>query len=231
MNFTICTIVAKNYLPAARVLGSSIKAHQPGARFVTLVVDHTGPSDEDFEVLGLSDIGIDPDEALRMAALYDVMEFCTAVKPWLLRALLQTSDVVAYLDPDIKVYAPLDDIADLAHEHGIVLTPHVTRPMPRDGLSKSETEVLLAGIYNLGFIAVSNEARDFLSFWMERLKRECISDPANMRFVDQRWVDFVPGIWDAFILRDTTYNVAYWNLDHRVVTRKNDCYLVDGEPL
>ena len=232
MNFTVCTIVAKNYLPAARVLGASVKAQHAQVRFVTLVVDSTGADEpEDFEVLGLADIGIDHDEVLRMAAIYDVTEFCTAVKPWLLLALLKTSDVVAYLDPDIKVYAPLYDIVDLALEHGIVLTPHVTRPMPRDGLSKSETEVLLSGIYNLGFIAVSDAADEFLSFWMERLRRECISDPANMRFVDQRWVDFVPGMYDVCIVRDTTYNVAYWNLDHRVVTRDDGGYLVDGRPL
>ncbi len=232
MKFTICTIVAKNYLPAARVLGASVKAWHAQARFVTLVVDSNGCDEaEEFEVLGLADVGIESDEALRMAAIYDVTEFCTAVKPWLLRALLGTSDVVAYLDPDIKVYAPLDDIVDLARDHGIVLTPHVTRPMPRDGLSKSETEVLLSGIYNLGFIAVSDAADEFLSFWMERLRRECIADPANMRFVDQRWVDFAPGIYDVSILRDTTYNVAYWNLDHRVVSREGDQYLVDGRPL
>ena len=167
-------------------------------------------------MLRLDDIGIDLDEALRMAAIYDVTELCTAVKPWLLKKLLdQGATVATYLDPDIKVYTPLDRVEAAAVEHGIVLTPHVTKPMPRDGLSKSETEVLLSGIYNLGFVAVSKQADDFLYFWQARLKRECIVDPQNMRFVDQRWVDFVPGLYPVDILRDPSYNVAYWNLDHR----------------
>jgi glycosyltransferase involved in cell wall biosynthesis len=66
---------------------------------------------------------------------------------------------------------------------------------------------------------------------MRRLLRECIVDPVNMRFVDQRWVDFVPGIFDCNILRDPTYNVAYWNLDHRDLTFNGQNYEVDGSPL
>jgi hypothetical protein len=103
--------------------------------------------------------------------------------------------------------------------------------MPRDGLSKSETEVLLSGIYNLGFVAVSKKAQEFLSFWQIRLKRECIVDPQNMRFVDQRWVDFVPGFYPVDILRDPSYNVAYWNLDHRDLVCHDSGFLVDGIPL
>jgi glycosyltransferase involved in cell wall biosynthesis/SAM-dependent methyltransferase len=231
-----CTIVARNYLPAARVLAKSFREHHPGAGFEVLVVDdlscEVDESREPFGVLRLGDIGIEPDEALRMAAIYDVMELCTAVKPWLLRRLLDDgASVVIYLDPDIKVYAPLEEAITGAERAGIALTPHAIRPMPRDGMSKSEYEVLLSGIYNLGFIAVSGGSGEFLSFWQERLRRECIVDPANMRFVDQRWIDFVPGIWPVHIIRDPSYNVAYWNLDHRELSIDDGRYLVEGSPL
>ena len=48
-----------------------------------------------------------------MAASYSVVELATAVKPFLLRALLDggMSDVT-YLDPDIEVFADLSDIAN-----------------------------------------------------------------------------------------------------------------------
>ena len=36
-----------------------------------------------------------------------------------------------------------------------------------------------------------------------------------MMFTDQRWIDFVPSLFDHFILKDPTYNVAYWNLHER----------------
>ena len=236
MELHVCTIIARNYLPAARVLAKSFREHNAQATFTTLLVDDTraevDAEAEPFAVLRLGDLGIDRDEALRMAAIYDVSELCTAVKPWLLQKLLDGgATTVVYLDPDIKVYQSLEDLVPLAVENGIVLTPHVTKPMPRDGLSKSESEVLWSGIYNLGFIAVSRQAEDFLEFWKERLKRDCISDPEKMRFVDQRWVDFAPGLYTVHILRDTSYNVAYWNLDHRNLTFREGRYLVDGSPL
>jgi len=271
-----CTIIARNYLPAARVLAASFERHHPGERFTVLVIDGhvTGqpsagqpsagqPSDvmgEPFEILGLDDIGLAPGELEKMAAIYDVMELSTAVKPWLLSTLLAGSprnphspvspsgstgggapgdagsyvpDCVAYLDPDIAVYAPLVEIERLATEQQIVLTPHVTAPVPRDGKSVTESDLLASGMYNLGFIALGQgpTATAFLDFWKARLARDCVVDPTAMRFVDQRWVDFVPGAFGAAILRDPSYNVAYWNLDHRPVTRSGDSYFVDGEPL
>ncbi len=96
----------------------------------------------------------------------------------------------------------------------------------------SETSILASGIYNLGFVGVGQAAFGFLDYWMERLRRECYVDPGNMRFVDQRWVDFVPGIFDCVIARDPGYNVAYWNLDQvRDLTISAGSYQVNGLPL
>ena len=69
-----------------------------------------------------------------MAMIYDITELSTAVKPWLLRTLLDRGLTdVTYVDPDVQVFAPLDDISELAREHSIVLVPHTTQPIPRDG--------------------------------------------------------------------------------------------------
>lgn len=236
MTVHACTIIARNYLPAARVLATSFAKHHPDGEFTTLVIDDRDRSldeaCEPFAVLRLDEIGLDPGELEKMAAIYDVMELSTAVKPWLLQTLLDRgAPSVAYLDPDIVVYAPLEEIARLAVTGGIVLTPHVTEPLPRDGKSASESEILASGMYNLGFIAVSPRARPFLDFWKERLRRECIVDPTRMRFVDQRWVDFVPGTFGATILREPSYNLAYWNLYRRALTFDGDTVLVDGSPL
>ncbi len=86
-----CTIIARNYLPAARVLATSFLAHNPGGRFFVLVLDdpmgEIDPAHEPFEVLGLADLDIERSDLDEMAAAYSVMEFATAVKPWLLHAL------------------------------------------------------------------------------------------------------------------------------------------------
>ena len=52
-----------------------------------------------------------------------------------------------------------------------------------------------------------------------------------MRFVDQRWIDFVPGLFPHYILRDPACNVAYWNLHSRDLTWTSDHYEVNGKPL
>lgn len=231
-----CTIIARNYLPAARVLAKSFRVHHPEGRFFVLVLDDPfGEIDrahEPFEILGLADLDIDGSELDEMAAAYSVMEFATAVKPWLLAALLRRDLAsVLYIDPDIQIFHSLEDLSAAAVEHGIVLTPHATAPMPRDGKMTTESAILASGIYNLGFVGVGQQAFGFLSFWMERLRRECYVDPGNMRFVDQRWVDFVPGMFDSAIVRDPSCNVAYWNLDHRDLTYNHGTYEVDGKPL
>src|SRR5207247_1680734 len=78
-------------------------------------------------------IGLDEREFQRMVMIYDVLELATAVKPWLLRTLLaKGGDVVAYFDPDIEVFAPLDEIPARAREHSIVLTPHITDAASRE---------------------------------------------------------------------------------------------------
>jgi glycosyltransferase involved in cell wall biosynthesis/SAM-dependent methyltransferase len=234
----VCTIIAKNYVAHARVLAKSFaRAHPDGTCHVLCIDEFSGWIDagrEPFEILGLDEIGL-PD-AERMAASYDVLELSTAVKPWLLRHLLERPDIeaITYLDPDIWVAAPLSEVDHLAREHGKVLTPHFTAPLPRDGLRPSEEDILIAGAYNLGFIALGaeEESHELLDWWAERLEHHCVVDPGNGHFVDQRWIDLIPGIWSGVhVLREPTYNVAYWNLPARRLERRGEDYLVDGEPL
>jgi glycosyltransferase involved in cell wall biosynthesis len=234
----ICTIIARNYLAQARVLARSFKEHHPDGTCTVLVIDdpsgYIDPADEQFELLTLYDIGL-PDVE-RMAAFYDIMELSTAVKPWLLRTLLDRPgvDSVSYLDPDIQVFAPLTRIEEEAKRHGMVLTPHFTTPLPRDELKPSEEDILLAGVYNLGFIGlgVGKTADELLVWWSERLESDCINEPAEGYFVDQRWIDLAPGFWpDLYLLRETTYNIAYWNFVTRTLETDGTGYTVDGEPL
>lgn len=231
-----CTVVAKNYLPLARVLGATFEEHHPGNRLRVFVIDDPrgeAAREDGLDHLTLDDIGISPDEYLRMVGIYDVTELATAVKPWVLRALVrQGAPTAVYLDPDIAVFSPFEELPGLAAEHGIVLTPHVPTPLPDDGLYPEEESFLAAGVYNLGFIAVPAGAGDFLDWWANYLRRECVNDVTRMHFVDQRWIDFVPGIFPHVILRHPGYNVAYWNLHgRRVSVAAGGEFLVNGEPL
>ena len=108
----ITTIIARNYLAHARVLARSFLAHHPDGRVVVLLIDPLGAANrtaEPFEVVTPTDLAIEPAEFRRMATMYDATELATAVKPWLLRHLLDVrgEEAVTYLDPDIVVLAPL----------------------------------------------------------------------------------------------------------------------------
>jgi len=237
----VFTIIARNYLAFARVLAASLSRHNPGTRLHVVVLDDPDrgiPPEPRFELIRADELPFDPpSDFYTMAAIYDVIELATAVKPWAFQHLFDRgASVVIYLDPDIQVFDSLGPLEALAREHGMLLTPHVTEPLPQDGKRPDEPDLLLAGIYNLGFLTLSAEAAQaFLPWWRERLRRNCLNDPARGVFVDQRWLDFAPALFEPWILKDPGYNVAYWNLPHRLLTRAGDPtadgILVNGRPL
>ncbi len=233
----VCTIIASNYVAYARVLARSLAQTHPGSRLWTLIIDDSSryidPAQEPFEILTPTDVGCD--EFTRMALRYSVLELSTAVKPWLLRHLLeQTGEPVTYLDPDIKIYGTLEPLDELAAQHGVVLIPHNSKPIPQDGRNPSQVDVMIAGIYNLGYVSLAPrpEVDELLDWWADRLLRDCRVDPIWGYFVDQRWFDLAPGfLSDLAIVREPQYNVAYWNLHERLLERDNGRYTVDGRPL
>jgi len=232
-----CTIIAKNYVAQARVLARSFLRHHPGGEFSVLIIDEfdgfIDPASEPFTVITPSEIGCEAFE--RMAARYDVLELSTAVKPWLLRHQLDAeASPITYLDPDVEVFGSLEALDERARRHGLVLIPHNTEPIPSDEARPREIDILIAGVYNLGFVSVSQrpEIDSLIDWWSERLQRDCRVDPVYGYFVDQRWFDLAPGfVSDCSIVRDPEYNVAYWNVHSRQLSWAEDRYTVNGRPL
>ena len=222
----VCTIVARNYLAQARVLGRSLNRTNPGVTLWVLVVDgvHEG-LDEPFTLVDPEELGLGADLAV-MRLIYDVTELSTAVKPALLRALLKrTGGPVTYLDPDIQVFASLEEVEAGARAHGLVLTPHLLAPLPVDECQPTDVDILLSGSYNLGFCSMADrpDIHGLLDWWDASLRRDCIIDHSQGRFVDQRFMDLAPGfVDDLLVLRDPGCNVAYWNLSQRTVERDGD---------
>lgn len=216
MRTAVFTIVAPNYRHFARVLMHSLREHEPEwDRFVLIVGDARSEGDEPFALIGIDELPLP--HRRRFLFRYDVLELSTAVKPWTFAHLFARGyDRVVYLDPDISVYSPLVELDALPRETLLTLTPHLTKPAgePRERL------ILLAGAWNLGFLAVARHRQldAFLDWWKARLEEHCVSDPANGLFVDQKWMDLAPGLFDdVAILRHEGYNVAYWNLGQRTL--------------
>ena len=229
-----CTVVARNYIPRATILAEGFRASHPDLLFYVLVLDPTDSEygdDLPFTVLTRDDLPISPAKWDLMGLIYNVTEFATAVKPWLLEALLRYHDIAVYLDPDIQIFAPLEELDRLELDADVLLTPHVLDEVPRDDRSPSEADILRSGVYNLGFLALNQAAVPLLHWWQDRTYLDAVIDPANMVFTDQRWMDFAPSIARCGIIRNEGYNVAYWNLHSRILSRSMDQWFVNGKPL
>ncbi len=232
-----CTIIAKNYLAQARVLARSFLNHNPGSEIAVLIIDELDgrvhSADEPFTLLSPRDIDCAP--FAQMAARYDVLELSTAVKPWLLRSQLERgAGAITYLDPDIQVFGSLELLDREAREHGLALTPHSTTPIPDDGKRPTQIDIMIAGVYNLGFVSLSarEDTEALLDWWCQRLTRDCRVDPVYGYFVDQRWFDLAPSfVSDYAVIRQPEYNVAYWNVHERSLSPTSEGYQVNGEPL
>ena len=233
-----CTIVAKNYLPFARVLAESFLERCPDGRFFVLLVDRVDgcfdPADERFEVVEVETLDNVPHLASFLFK-YTLLEANTAVKPYFLAHLFARHDLesLVYFDPDVLVTGPLDELASLLDRHAVVLTPHLTDPVD-DGAHPGELAVLRSGAYNLGFIALRRgEVADrLLAWWQDRLYERCLVRLEDGLFVDQKWIDLAPGLFgDVYVLTDPGYNVAYWNLHGRHVELTGEGPKVNGRPL
>lgn len=228
-----CTIIAKNYLAFARTLASSFQRLHPDYEFFVLVVDEKIGS-ESFETVALADLKIPRIE--RLCFKYDLKELCTAVKADLLSYLLveKSFDAVLYLDPDILITASLDQLYDRLNQYDIVLTPHLDVDFPSDGLLPDDGYILRAGQFNLGFIGVnsSDNALRFLQWWRKKLHDNCFVDIQRGYFVDQKFIDFVPQFFEnVYVEKECGYNVAYWNLHGRKVTRRDGEWRCNDGPL
>jgi hypothetical protein len=227
--FTICTIIAKNYIAFARTLCSSFLKYHPEGRCHVLIIDdyrgYIDPAREEFEIVGLKDLGIADLE--KFCFRYNVVELATACKPFLLEFLLAhgAGEKLLYLDPDILVTAPLDDLYWMLDGSDIIVTPHLDRDFPDDGLKPDDSVVMTHGVFNLGFIGVKkceNTLR-FLGWWRGKLSSKCLIDYGRGYFVDQKFMDLAVTLFrNISIVADPGYNVSYWNLHSRKISSSGD---------
>jgi hypothetical protein len=214
------------------VLRDSYRAAHPDHDFSIVVV---GRRDAAFEarhpgvaIIWAEDLGIP--HFLQAALKFDVVELSTNVKPTALRRLLASHEAVLYIDPDIRVYAPLSPALDALETRSIVVTPHTLTPV-MDGKSPCDRDFSRFGAFNLGFVGVRrcDEGLAFLDWWSERCLALGFYEPQTGLAVDQKWVDLAPCFFPGLhVLRDPGMNVAFWNLHERRVAREDGVWRVNG---
>ena len=231
-----------SYLSRALVLLESLRRTHPDWQVWAVVVDQPpagidpAPLLAGFDrVLGLDDLAIPRPRAWLFK--HDLVEACTAVKgPALLRLLDPDTDIAVYFDPDIALFHPIEDVIAQLETASIVLTPHQLEPNTSERRARGdEGTALRYGVFNLGFLAVRNDAngRAFAAWWTTQLLRACYDDVPNGIFTDQKYVDLVPALFEGVhIMRDPGCNVASWNISRRRLAFALDGSLtVNGSPL
>jgi hypothetical protein len=178
---------------------------------------------------------VNPVEFAELRRRYSLAEICFLLKPRVLRRILdEGSDVALYFDSDVDIFSALDVVVDALRKSAIVLTPHITEPLPEDQHLPRDITILRAGAFNLGFVGVSNdpEALRFLDWWAAREARYGYVDPYRAWGADQKWCDLVPALFDRVaILKNPGLNVGYWNLPSRPLSKKDGKWYAGGEPL
>jgi len=230
---TICSI---NYLAKALVLFDSFKIHHPSDTFYIVLVDRKDESlrieRSGLNVIWVEDLGI-PD-LLQYAFSFDVIEFNTNVKPTALKFLLTKHESVLYIDPDMKIYAPLTDAYKELDTASLILTPHSNTPI-LDGYKPDDLDLLKFGAFNLGFVGVSSseEGVKFLDWWSSRCLSNGFYEPQLGLAVDQKWVNLAPIFFPNMrVFRHVGFNVAFWNLHERIISNKASGWVVnDDKPL
>ena len=234
----IFTIACSNYLSHVRSFVQSARLKYPDARiFFCLAERSIDPSltyPEDCEIILAPELGIQrfDDFAFR----YDIMEFNTALKPFMFRFLSETLgfDNTLYFDPDIEIFNRSEGILQaLRQGASFVLTPHLIEPAGPRG-EPDDISIMRSGVFNLGFMGMGRNAESerLLQWWSRHLQFQCVNEPETGVFVDQKFVDLLPCLADHVVVhRNPAANLAYWNLSERRLTSSPDGWLVNGAPL
>jgi GT2 family glycosyltransferase/glycosyltransferase involved in cell wall biosynthesis len=232
----VCTVINKAWVAHARGLAESLRTHQPQARMTVLIVDSIGGfldrAQEPFEILAPGDLQVADFPA--MSVRYGITELCCALKPSIIRHLLDDTEPVVYLDSDVRVFAPLEGLDQALQSNPFLLAPHLLAPLADDGREPSELAILLAGSFNLGFAAAraTPEVEALLRWWSERLRTHSRLDPARGIVFDQRWADLMPGMFEQVgAWRDPGVNAGYWRAATSRFEQVDGRIIVDGQPL
>lgn len=115
-----------------------------------------------------------------------------AQAPDVLRRALGEVDRAIWLAPGRTLAGPPDALVAALDAAPIVLVPALEEPLDPE----RELEVLAAGVFDAGVLAVRRGAEPFLDWWRARLAAE--PDLA----APQRWLNLVPGYFECTVLRD-----------------------------
>ncbi|MBV8574703.1 MAG: hypothetical protein JOZ58_06635, partial [Acetobacteraceae bacterium] len=190
-------------------------------------------------VVLLDEIGLH--NASWYAAKFRAPEFVNGLKPAFLRYLAGFADRTVYMDSDIAVFSRLHELVDALDSADLVLIPHMLEPLPspeRFWIHPNRADIFNSGLINAGCLAIRlRNCQAFLESWHEaNFAIGAFFGPAGYQTDQQNLNWALITVPNVQVLRETRYNVAYWNLHDRNLRVVSDPdgaqhFEVDGKPL
>ena len=221
MKKALCFTYNEQYKKQGDLALKSAKYHNNGYTTFHLT-DNKKSSIADF-AFEPKDIGLSHEEWIIIGRLY-------------LTELVLTElnyDSCIFLDGDTYTYNSYDDMQfELDNGHSIVVIPHLTKPLPEDGLYPQNRSICLAGNYNAGIWGINKKALNFLSWWKQQTLLFPKSIPEAGLASEQGWLRFACDFNDnTKIFKHPGYNVAYWNIKQRSLDIRNNEWIIDDQKL
>ncbi|MEO5562033.1 MAG: hypothetical protein ABIR18_01335 [Chitinophagaceae bacterium] len=235
MDTVVVTTCSANHLAQAKGFGNSLLRFNPTYKYIIGLADKLPAnikreSFAPYEIVEVYELNIP--EFDEMYKRYNTFELNCALKSFFLAYAMKTyqPSKLLFMDSDMVVFDSLEYISKLLDNHSILLTPHIFSPFPVDQDKPQERDILKAGVYNAGFLALRNDdtGNAFLKWWTERMVDQCYEKPKLGMVVDQNWLNLVPVYYNNVkIIEHKGCNVAYWNLHERKVEKQDGKYIVN----
>lgn len=239
----LVSVATYGYLTMAYAMAKTFAAHNPDCEIILLVPDlrqaqidaATWPSMPSARLIGLDVIG-HPMIGM-MHQYFDALELCCALKSYLMHHVLfaEGFDRVVMIDPDVLCFGQFDEVWGALDNSDVVLTPHVSAPLPLDGQKPDDMEFVTAGFINAGFMAArKSEGTKICLEWMMRTVPDFgFFAPEYHSYADQTLMSCLPWYFPntVSVIRHAGLNVAYWNLHERRLAILDGKFFCSGQPL
>ena len=215
----------------------SLRRYHPTQKLCVLLID----SGADQQLSGNSSIDLFPLDEIQVPKIEDMkiyfnaFELSNCLKPFFVaHLLLKGFEKMVYLDADVLVVNDFATLFEMLDQYAFVLSPHWLQPKLVQNSDVSVRQIADLGIYNGGMWGVRHQDRGMpvLEWLMRFLPDVGFDDRHNGMFVDQKILPLAAQLFSSQFgcMRHPGYNVAYWNLHEREITRIDNRYVVNGHP-
>lgn len=128
-------------------------------------------------------------------------------------------NICVYIDSDTQFFGDVRPLLKEIDGNAVYLTPHILSSLA----NSYEHDIMINGWINAGFFAFNKDhqsAIPILEWLIDRISIFGFSASYLGLFVDQKWLSSLPVLYhkDIFISEYAGLNVAYWNLEQRMLS-------------